>query len=215
MRKPFGRPSRVTIPALLASLPLLFAAAAHLDDARQAPVNHQHFDGYRMGPATETRYQPGEHIPGLNVGGWFDAGDYDIRTGSHAATVMNLVDAWVEALPVRANEPQLRRLLLILVDNALKYTASGGRVTIAAGAGPDGVTISVADTGVGIAPDDLPHVFERFWRADKVRSREAGGTGLGLAIARQIAQRHGADLRVESEVGRGSTFRIRFPSPTA
>lgn len=68
--------------------------AAHLDDARQAPPNTQHFDGYRMGPTTETRYQPGEHIPGLNIGGWFDAGDYDIRTGSHSNTVMYLADTW-------------------------------------------------------------------------------------------------------------------------
>jgi hypothetical protein len=75
--------------------------AAHLDDARQAPVNHQHFDGYRMGPSTETRYQPGERIPGLDVGGWFDAGDYDIRTPAHAATVMHLVDAWERFRPER------------------------------------------------------------------------------------------------------------------
>jgi endoglucanase len=68
--------------------------AAHLDDARQAPVDVQHFDGYRMGPSTETKYAPGERIPGLNIGGWFDAGDYDIRTGSHAAALMHLVEAW-------------------------------------------------------------------------------------------------------------------------
>ena len=75
--------------------------AAHLDDARQAPVNTQHFDGYRMGPSTETGYKPGEHIPGLNVGGWFDAGDYDIRTGSHSSTVMYFVDAWERFGPRR------------------------------------------------------------------------------------------------------------------
>ena len=75
------------------------------------------------------------------------------------------------------------------------------------------MTISVADTGAGIAPDDLPHVFERFWRADKVRSREAGGTGLGLTIAKQIAELHGAHLGVQSEVGRGSMFTIRLPKP--
>jgi endoglucanase len=75
--------------------------AAHLDDARQAPVNIQHFDGYRMGPSTETKYKPGEHIPGLNVGGWFDAGDYDIRTGSHSSTVMNFVDTWENFKPER------------------------------------------------------------------------------------------------------------------
>jgi len=68
--------------------------AAFLDDARQAPVNHQHFDGYRMEASTETKYQPGERIPGLNIGGWFDAGDHDIRTGAHCATIINFVDSW-------------------------------------------------------------------------------------------------------------------------
>lgn len=68
--------------------------AAHLDDARQAPVNHQHFDGYRSGDSTETDYEPGERIPGLNIGGWFDAGDFDIRTGSHCGTVLGLVQTW-------------------------------------------------------------------------------------------------------------------------
>jgi heavy metal sensor kinase len=118
-----------------------------------------------------------------------------------------------DELPVRANEALLRRLLLILVDNALKYTPSGGGVTIAGRAGASEVAISVTDTGPGIAPDDLPHVFERFWRADKVRSREAGGTGLGLSIARQIADLHWARLDVRSEIGRGSTFGVRFPNP--
>ena len=114
---------------------------------------------------------------------------------------------------MRANEPRLRRLLLILLDNALKYTPAGGRVTLAARRDAQEVTISVADTGAGIAPDDLPHVFERFWRADKVRSREAGGAGLGLAIARQIAELHGARLDVQSEPGRGSIFSVRLPNP--
>ncbi len=67
---------------------------AHLDDARQAPTNHQHFDGFRQGDSTDTRYEPGERISGLNIGGWFDAGDYDIRTGSHCATVLSLAESW-------------------------------------------------------------------------------------------------------------------------
>ncbi len=116
-----------------------------------------------------------------------------------------------EALPVRANEAKLRRLLLILVDNALKFTPSRGSVTIEGKKDAAEVTISVADTGAGISPADLPHVFERFWRADKVRSREAGGTGLGLAIAKQIADQHKASLGVRSEVGRGSVFTVRLP----
>lgn len=85
---------------------------AHLDDARQAPVNHQHFDGYRMGPSTDSPYEPGERVPGLNVGGWFDAGDYDIRTGSHTATVMYLVETWERFKPKRDET---------LVDQALRY----------------------------------------------------------------------------------------------
>lgn len=87
--------------------------AAHLDDALQAPVNIQHFDGYRMGPSTETKYKPGERIPGLNVGGWFDAGDYDIRTGSHSSTVMHFVEAWEEFKPKRDETlvDQKRRLV--------------------------------------------------------------------------------------------------------
>ena len=68
--------------------------APYLDDALQAPINHQHFDGYRMGPTTDTKYKDYEHIPGLNVGGWFDAGDFDIQTGSHVSVLLNFVDAW-------------------------------------------------------------------------------------------------------------------------
>jgi endoglucanase len=79
----------------------IWHGASHLDDARQAPVHHQHFDGYRMGDSTETRYKPGEHIPGLNIGGWYDAGDFDIRTGSHAATILHLVEAWERFRPLR------------------------------------------------------------------------------------------------------------------
>jgi two-component system sensor histidine kinase BaeS len=85
-------------------------------------------------------------------------------------------------------------------------------VTLIGRADADGVTIAVADTGPGIAEEDLPHVFERFWRADKVRGREAGGTGLGLPIARQLAEQHGATLGVESVPGRGSSFVLRLPA---
>ena len=76
----------------------------------------------------------------------------------------------------------------------------------------DEVEIAVADSGIGISAEQLPFVFDRFWRADQVRSREAGGTGLGLAIARDIAQAHGAELAVESSVGHGSTFSVRLRS---
>jgi len=116
-----------------------------------------------------------------------------------------------QPLPVQANEASLRRLLLILVDNAIKFTPRGGAVTVTGEKDPAHVTISVADTGVGIAPDDQSHIFERFWRADKVRARDAGGSGLGLPIARQIAEQHGATLAVSSEPGAGSSFVLRLP----
>ena len=116
-----------------------------------------------------------------------------------------------ETLVVRGDEAKLRQLFLILVDNAIKYTPWEGSVTIGGAEDERGVSISVTDTGVGIAAGDLPHVFERFWRADKVRSRDAGGTGLGLTIAEQIAGQHGATLNVQSEVGMGSVFMLRFP----
>ncbi len=79
----------------------IWHGAAHLDDALQAPVNHEHFDLYAQGPTTDTPYQPGEHIPGLNVGGWFDAGDFDLRTQTHYATVLSLVQTWESFHPTR------------------------------------------------------------------------------------------------------------------
>jgi signal transduction histidine kinase len=115
-----------------------------------------------------------------------------------------------DELPVRASEVKLRRLLLILVDNAVKFTPSGGTITLTASRDGAAVVLSVADTGVGISADDLPHIFERFWRADKVRSREVSGAGLGLPIAWQIAEQHGARLEVWSEPGRGSRFTVRL-----
>ena len=120
------------------------------------------------------------------------------------------IDLDMQELPIRGSEMKLRRLLLILVDNAVKYTPDGGTVTVGARTDDASVTISVADTGVGISPDDLPHIFERFWRADKVRSRETSGAGLGLPIARQIAEQHGARLEVRSEPGRGTVFTVQM-----
>ncbi len=117
----------------------------------------------------------------------------------------------LDQLAVLGDADQLKQLLLALVDNALKYTPSGGEVTL--GLRRDGgmAVVEVRDTGIGIARADLPHVFERFYRADKARSREAGGTGLGLSIARWIAREHGGEIAVESQIGRGSTFTVRLP----
>jgi two-component system heavy metal sensor histidine kinase CusS len=112
---------------------------------------------------------------------------------------------------VDANDPALRRLLLLLVDNAVKYTPAGGQITVSVAMDTSGPTVTVRDTGIGIPDAALPHVFERFYRVEESRNREAGGAGLGLSIAQWIAERHHARLEAESVVGRGSAFRVRFP----
>lgn len=116
-----------------------------------------------------------------------------------------------EPVYVEANDPALRRMLLLLLDNAMKYTPAGGRITLSVDRGSGAATVAVRDTGVGIPEAALPHVFERFYRVDESRSRDAGGTGLGLSIAKWIAERHHASLDAESVVGQGSVFRVRFP----
>jgi heavy metal sensor kinase len=109
---------------------------------------------------------------------------------------------------------ELRRLFLILVDNAIKYTEAGYiRLTLAAD--DSLVIVAVSDTGIGIEPAALDHVFDRFWRADKVRSRAEGGAGLGLSLASQIVQRHGGSISVKSELGHGSKFTVQLPAAGA
>lgn len=116
-----------------------------------------------------------------------------------------------EPVLVLADAEAIRRVALILIDNAIKYSNPGGRVTLSVGIeGTDGV-VSVADTGMGIADEDIRHVFDRFWRADKVRSRSQRGAGLGLAIAKWIADAHHGSIQVQSTVGQGSIFRLRIP----
>ncbi|WP_067508945.1 cell wall metabolism sensor histidine kinase WalK [Actinoplanes sp. TFC3] len=110
-----------------------------------------------------------------------------------------------------ADTVRLRQLVGNLVSNAIRYTPAGGSVTV----GADATSIWVRDTGVGIAAEHLPKLFDRFWRADESRSRATGGSGLGLAIARKIAEAHGATIDVVSEPGRGTDFTVRFPSPHA
>jgi two-component system sensor histidine kinase BaeS len=115
----------------------------------------------------------------------------------------------LDADPVR-----LRQAVGNLLANAVHYTPAGGRVSLRAYADGDDVLIEVADTGPGIAPEHLPYVFDRFWRAEKSRSRQTGGSGLGLAIVRQLAEAHAGSATVRSEPGRGATFVLRLPRRT-
>ena len=125
-----------------------------------------------------------------------------------------------DGLPAVCADPgRVRQVLHNLVANALRYTPAGGTIAISAaqaGGHPASaqafVTFTVADTGQGIAAADLSHVFERFWRADRSRTRDQGGSGLGLAIAKQIVEAHGGQLGVESQLGAGSQFWFRLPT---
>ena len=112
---------------------------------------------------------------------------------------------------VTADHDRLEQILINLVDNAVKYTERGGRVTVSGRRVEGVVEIAVADTGVGIPPADLPRITERFYRVDRARSRELGGTGLGLAIVKHLVSAHGGELTIESEPARGTTVRVSLP----
>ena len=107
---------------------------------------------------------------------------------------------------------QIRQVLTNLLDNALKFTPEAGTVRVWGAASGNRVTVYVADNGPGIPAEDQPRVFERFYRADKARSREVGGTGLGLSIVKHIVEAHGGQVGVESVEGKGSTFRFTLPT---
>ena len=112
---------------------------------------------------------------------------------------------------ISADVFRLEQVLGNLIDNAIKYTNSGGRVIVRAAVADGGVEIRVEDTGLGIPSADLPRIFERFYRADKGRSREHGGTGLGLSIVKHIVLAHGGTVRAESEHGKGTSVILRLP----
>ena len=118
----------------------------------------------------------------------------------------------LESLPlVRADREAIHQVFSNLIDNAMKYGRSGGRILLGARVAPRGIEFYVQDFGAGISSEHLPRLFERFYRVDKARSRESGGTGLGLAIAKHITRAHGGSIRAESELGHGSTFVFTLP----
>ncbi|NEO85985.1 MAG: sensor histidine kinase [Spirulina sp. SIO3F2] len=116
-----------------------------------------------------------------------------------------------KSLTVQGDADQLKRLFLNLISNAVQYTPAGGSVAVDLEVMTNTAVVQVKDTGIGIAPEHLTKVFERFWRADPARQADAGGTGLGLAISLAIAQRHGGKITVTSEVGTGSCFEVCLP----
>lgn len=140
-----------------------------------------------------------------------DAAD-EIRPQAEKKQIELVIQAPDDGVCVPGNSIQLQRALANLLTNAVNYTAAEGRVTVATTViEPKDVEIRIQDTGVGIEPSDLPHIFDRFYRADKARTRSGGGTGLGLAITREIIAKHYGTVEVESTVGKGSTFIVRLP----
>ena len=116
-----------------------------------------------------------------------------------------------EDLAFRGDEELVRRMVMNLIDNAIRYTPEGGQVSVALEPNGSGVAIRISDTGTGIAPEAAPHVFERFYRGDKARSRQDGGFGLGLAIVKWIAESHNGAVELVSTPGQGSIFTVTLP----
>jgi signal transduction histidine kinase len=129
---------------------------------------------------------------------------------AEAAGVRLAINAAGEAM-VEGDPDRLAQVLTNLISNAIRHTPSGGQVAVNVRETGDSVLLTVADTGSGISAEDLPHVFDRFYRGDRSRSRQGGGAGLGLAIARQLVVAHGGTIRVASEAGAGTTFTIELP----
>jgi two-component system, OmpR family, phosphate regulon sensor histidine kinase PhoR len=132
-----------------------------------------------------------------------------LREDSRRAGVR--VEVAAQPTPLRGSPKDLALLVRNLLDNAIRYSDRGGSVRVETGSSDGQALVSVADSGVGIPSRDLPRIFERFYRVDRARSRETGGTGLGLSIARHIVEQHGGVIEAESELGRGSVFRVRLP----
>jgi signal transduction histidine kinase len=114
--------------------------------------------------------------------------------------------------PIRGSQRDLALLVRNLVDNAIRHSHEGSEISVEIACEEDDVILLVSDTGIGIPSKDLPRIFERFYRVDRARSRETGGTGLGLAIVKHVVENHGGTMEVDSELGRGTTFEIRFPA---
>jgi two-component system sensor histidine kinase BaeS len=153
------------------------------------------------------RMHPEPIYLGDTVGQVVDAHQPNAAAARVSLTTAHDGDADVIADPVR-----MRQLIGNLLANAIRHTPPGGTVTVRTATADGSLTIAVSDTGCGIAPADLPKVFDRFWRADESRSRSTGGSGLGLPIARQIAEAHGGTITVASTPGRGTTFTVTLPA---
>jgi two-component system phosphate regulon sensor histidine kinase PhoR len=150
-------------------------------------------------PITDTRVDVTSMVWGL------------LEEGRSLSAGRHRIEAEAATIGLRGSPEELRSAFANLLSNAIRYTPSGGVIRLSWEADADGAVYSVSDTGIGIAPEHIPRLTERFYRVDRSRSRETGGTGLGLAIVKHVLLRHQASLVIESELGRGTVFRCRFP----
>jgi two-component system phosphate regulon sensor histidine kinase PhoR len=137
-----------------------------------------------------------------------------MRTVESEAAMRKVHLGWgtVEDLQVMGNKIKLEQAFVNLLDNAVKFNRPGGEVRVETSRTAEGkVRIAIADTGIGIPSEDLPRIFERFYRVDKARSREVGGTGLGLSIVKHVIERMNGCVTVESQLGKGSVFTVLLP----
>ncbi len=135
-----------------------------------------------------------------------------VDADAHSHTLVYTSDG--DLPEVTADKERIEQVLINIISNAIKYTPDGGKIDIIASADEGEITIKVKDTGIGIPKEDLPHLFERFYRVEKSRTSETGGTGLGLAIAKEIVEAHGGNISIQSKQGKGSTVTICLPITT-
>ena len=174
---------------------------------RQASLLHDLLDITRLDGASDRVVHDRLHLPQL-----INDAVEQVRPQAEKKNLELNITAGTDGLAVFGNAIQLQRALVNILTNAVNYTPAEGAITVLTiSQDPDMVQVKIQDNGPGIDPGDLPHIFERFYRADKARSRASGGTGLGLAITREIIARHHGTVTVESTLGKGSTFTINLP----
>jgi heavy metal sensor kinase len=155
-----------------------------------------------------------EHVGPVDLGQLASATAEQIGLVAEDKSI-EIVSAVSPGVAVMGDKSRLKQVVVNLLDNAIKYTRAGGKIELRVSARDAKAVLEVADNGIGIPPAALPHVFERFYRADKARSREQGGAGLGLSIVKSICKAHGGNVRVESEEGRGTRLIVELPLASA